>query len=124
MPLPQRNFGYFTYESADGNSYNLRVDAAWAGVAAHGLAARVSGQPRLIASRQQRPRKVQYVDLTTGRTVEGPIGTSAAFDAIDIGDTHDFPVVGQAGLVTYTVAAKIAEKVPGSVIRSSRPDHA
>jgi hypothetical protein len=124
MPLPQRNFGYFTYESADGTSYNLRVDADWAAIAGHGLAARVTGQPRYIASKRQRPRMVVYVDLTTGRSRTGPVGTAAAFTALNIGDTHDFPVVGQAGLVTYTLAAKVEEKVPGSVVRLALPDHA
>lgn len=124
MPLPQRNFDYFTYESADGTSYNIRADSDWAAIAGHGLAARANGQPRFIASNQQQPRKATYVDLTTGRTRTGPIGTSAAFDALVIGATHDFPVVGQAGLVTYTLAAKVGEKVPGSVARSHVLDHA
>lgn len=124
MPLPQRNFGYFTYESDDGTSYNLKVDAAWAAVGAHGFAARANGQPRLIASGLQKPRMVRYVDLTTGRSVQGAIGTAAAYAALDIGDTHDFPVPGQVAAVTYTLAAKIGEKVPGSVIQTSLGDHA
>jgi len=124
MPLPQRNFGYFSYESDDGTTYNLKADADWAAVSAHGLAARANGQPRLIGSGLQQPRRVKYVDLTTGRSVQGPVGTAAAYAALNIGDTHAFPVVGSATAVTYTLAAKTGEKVPGSVIQTSLGDHA
>lgn len=124
MPLDQRNFDYFSYESDDGTTYNLKADVAWAAVTEHGLAARANGQPRYIASGLQKPRKVRYVDLTTGRSVEGPIGTAAAYAAIDIGDTHSFAVHGSATPVSYTVAAKIGEKVPGSVAQSHVADHA
>jgi len=124
MPLPQRNFGYFTYESDDGTSYNIKADADWAAISAHGLAARASGQPRYIASGLQQPRMVRYVDLTTGRSVRGPVGTAAAYAALNIGDTHTFPVVGSGTSVSYTLAAKIGEKVPGSVIQTSLGDHA
>lgn len=124
MPLDQRNFGYFTYVSDDGTSYNLKADAAWAAIGAHGLAARANDQPRYIASGLQRPRKVRYVDLTTGRSIEGPVGTAAAYAALSIGDTHAFAVHGSGTAVTYTLAAKVGEKVPGSVIQSAVADHA
>lgn len=124
MPLVQPNFGYFTYESADGVSYNIRCSSEWAAIGAHGLAARVSGQPRYITSGSRKPRHVVYKDLTTGRSKIGPVGTSAAFDALDIGDTHDFPVPDQTADVTYTLVAKVGEKVPGSVIQSYLADHA
>lgn len=124
MPLPQRNFDYYTYESDDGTSYNIRADMDWAAVAAHGLAARANGQPRFIGSGLQRARTVRYVDLTTGRSVQGPVGTAAAYAALNIGDTHAFPVPGSATTVTYTLAAKRGEKVPGSVAQSHLPDHA
>lgn len=124
MPLDQRNWGYFTYESADGTSYNIRADADWAAVAGHGLAARASGQPRYIASSSQKPRTAKYVDLTTGRSRSGPIGTSAAFDALVIGATQDFAVMGGGAAVTYTLVHVTGEKVPGSVIQSSVADHA
>jgi hypothetical protein len=124
MPLDQKNFDYYTYVSADGTSYNLRADQDWAAVAAHGLAARANGQPRFIASKSQRPRMATYVDLTTGRSRTGPIGTSAAFDALTIGDTQAFTVAGSGTTVTYTLASKVGEKVPGSVARSHVGDHA
>jgi hypothetical protein len=124
VPLPQRNFNYFTYESGDGTTYNIKADSAWAAIAGHGLAARANGQPTYIATGRKKPRTVRYVDLTTGRSVQGPVGTSAAFDALVIGATQDFAVPGQVALVTYTLASKSPERVAGSVIQSSLPDHA
>lgn len=124
MPLPQRNFGYFTYVSDDGTSYNIKADAEWAGITGHGLAARANGQPRYIKSGLQRPRMVRYIDLTTGRSVTGPVGTSAAYTALTVGATQSFPVPGSTTPVVYTLAAKTGERVPGSVIQTSLPDHA
>jgi hypothetical protein len=124
MPLPQRNFDYFTYVSDDGTSYNLRCDSDWAAISAFGLAARANGQPRYIASGQQKTRHVKYVDLTTGRSRTGPIGTAAAYAALSIGATQAFAVPGQVATVTYTLAAKVGEKVPGSVAQTHLPDHA
>lgn len=124
MPADQRNMGYFTYVSADGTSYNIRCASEWAAISGHGLAARVSGQPRYISTGRRKPRRVTYVDLTTGRTKTGPVGTASAFTALNEGDTHDFHVEGETAAVTYTLASKSEEKVPNSVIRSSLPDHA
>lgn len=124
MPLPQRNFDYFTYESDDGTDYNIRAASEWAAITEHGLAARVSGQPRYIGSGSQKPRMARYVDLTTGRSIQGPVGTAAAYTALTIGDTISVPVVGSATAVTYTLAAKTGEKVPGSVAQSHVADHA
>jgi hypothetical protein len=124
LPADQRNMGYFTYESADGTSYNIRCSAEWAAIASNGLAARVSGQPRYITTGRRKPRKVTYVDLTTGRSKSGPVGTAAAFTALNEGDTQAFHVEGEAAAVTYTLASKTEERVPNSVIRSSLPDHA
>lgn len=124
MPLDQKNFGYFSYESDDGTTYNMKADASWAAITGHGLAARANGQPRYIASGAQRPRSVKYIDLTTGRSVQGPVGTAAAYAALNIGDTHTFPVQGSGTGVVYTLASKTGEKVPGSVIQSSVADHA
>lgn len=124
MPLDQKNFDYFTYVSDDGTSYNLRVDMDWAGVVTHDLSGRVNGQPRFIASKSQRPRMATYVDLTTGRSRTGPIGTATAFAALTIGDTNSFAVSGSGTAVTYTLVSKVGEKIPGSVTRSHVLDHA
>jgi hypothetical protein len=124
VPLDQKNFDYYSYESADGTTYNLRADEDWAAVAAHGLAARANGQPRYIASGRQKPRMAKYVDLTTGRSRSGPIGTSAAFDALVIGATQDFAVSGGAAPISYTLVAVTGEKVPGSVTQTHVADHA
>ena len=124
MPLDQKNWDYFSYESADGTTYNMRADQDWAAISAHGLAARANGQPRYIASGAQRPRKAKYVDLTTGRSRSGPIGTSTAFDALVIGATQDFAVQGGATPISYTLVAVTGERVPGSVAQSHVTDHA
>lgn len=124
MPLPQPNFGYFTYESDDGTSYNIRCSAEWAAIAGHGLAARANGQPRYITTGQRKPRSVIYVDLTTGRKKKGPVGTAAAYAALADGAVQAFPVPGQVATVNYTLAAHTPEHVAGSVIQTSLPDHA
>jgi len=124
MPADQRNWGYFTYVSADGTTYNIRADADWAAISAHGLAARASGQPTYIASGRRKPRKVTYTDLTTGRSKTGPVGTDTAFNAIHVGDTQSFHVEGETAAVVYTCTRKTGERVPGSVIATALPDHA
>jgi hypothetical protein len=124
MALVQPNFDYFTYESADGHDYNIRAGKEWGAISAHGLAARDSAQGRFITSGSRKPRKVIYKDLTTGRSKSGPVGTSAAFDALAIGDVVAFPVPDQTADVNYTLVAKVGEKVPGSVIQSFLADHA
>lgn len=124
MPLDQKNFDYFTYVSDDGTSYNIRAEVTWAGISGHGLAARANGQPRYIGSGLQRPRMVKYVDLTTGRSVRGPVGTAAAYAALAIGATQTFAQPGTATPITYTLAAKTGERVPGSVAQTHLPDHA
>lgn len=124
MPAVQRNWNYYTYESDDGTTYNIRAAVEWAAVAAHGLAARTSGAPRLIASRQQRPRKVIYRDPTTFRSTSGPIGTAAAYAAIDLGDVVAFSVPGLTGTVNYEAVKKVPESVPTTIVGQPLLDHA
>lgn len=124
MPATQPNFNYWTYESDDGTTYNLRASTTWAAVAAHGLAARTVGAPRMIPSKQQRPRMAIYRDPTTFRTVQGPIGTAADFAALSLGDTVAFYVPGLATPVTYELVKKVGERVPTSIVGRQDPDHA
>ena len=124
MPAPQRNWDYFTYVSGDGTTYNIRCDQDWGAIAGHGLAARANGQPTYIASGRRKPRSAKYTDLTTGRSRTGPVGTAAAWDALVIGSTQDFPIPGEVAAVTYTLTAKSPEKVPGSVAATHLTDHA
>lgn len=124
MPLVQPNFGYFTYESDDGFSYNIRASAEWAALAGNGLAARSSAQGRYITTGSRKPRMVTFKDLTTGRSKKGPVGTSAAYTAYNIGDTQAFAVPDQTADVTYTLVSKTPEHIPGSVIQSAVADHA
>lgn len=116
MPAIDRNWNYYTYESDDGTTYNIRADVEWAAVSAHGLAARTNGAPRLISSSQQRPRQVKYVDTTTGRTKIGPVGTAAAYAAIELGDTASFGVRGLASAVSFTAVKKVGERVPVTLL--------
>lgn len=124
MPGVQRNWNYYTYASDDGTTYNIRAAVEWAAVAAHGLAARTNGAPRYIASRQQAPRKFIYRDTTTGRSTSGPVGTTTAYNAAAIGDTEDFNIPGLATVVSYTLAKKVGEKVPTTLVGTQLPDHA
>lgn len=112
VPAVDRNWNYYTYVSDDGTTYNVRADVEWAALAAHGLAARTNGAPRFIASAQQQPRKVRYSDPTTGRSKVGPIGTAAAYAALNLGDTEDFAVRGLAAAVSFAAIKKIGERVP------------
>lgn len=124
LPADQRNFGYFTYVSDDGTSYNIRCDSDWAAISGHGLAARANGQPLYITTGRRKPRSVSYTDLTTGRKKKGPVGTNSAYAALAFGATQDFHVEGETAAVSYTLSGKSPERVPGSVIATSLPDHA
>jgi hypothetical protein len=119
----QRNWNYYTYVSGDGTTYNIRAAVEWAAVAAHGLAAGVPANPRFMATGQKAPRKWRYRDATTGRTVQGPIGTSTAFDAGGLGDTQDFFVPGNVAAVTHALVKKVAEKIPTTIVGTQLADH-
>lgn len=124
MPAVQQNFNYFTYVSDDGVTYNLRASTTWAATAAHGLAARTAGAPRLIASKSQSPRKFIYRDPTTFRTVQGPVGTAADYAAAALGDIVAFAVPGLTGTVSYELVKKVPEQVPTSIVGRQDLDHA
>jgi hypothetical protein len=124
MPAAQPNWNYFTYVSDDGTTYNIRAEAGWAGVAAHGLAARTNGAPRFMATKNKRPRRVIYRDATTFRTRSGPIGTAAGYGAIAEGDAQAFAIQGEAATVVYNVVKKVPEKVPTSTVGPQLVDHA
>lgn len=124
MPAVQPNYSYFTYASSDGTTYNIRAETGWAGVGAHGLAARTSGAPRYIASKQQSPRRFIYRDPDTFRTRSGPVGTSAAFDAASLGDTITVSLPGLAATAGYLLVKKVPERVPTSIVGRQDPDHA
>lgn len=124
MPAVQRNWNYYTYESMDGTTYNIRADVEWAAIAAHGLAVRTVGAPRFIGSKSQRPRGLIYRDATTGRTRTGPVGTSAALAATNLGDSQNFSVTGLAAPVAYVIVKQLSEKVPTSIVGPQLADHA
>lgn len=124
MPADQLNWNYYTYVSDDGTTYNLRANEQWVAAVATGLAAATVGAPRYISSSQKAPRHVIYRDSTTFRTRSGPIGTAAAFAALNLGATANFAVPGLATTVAYTLVKKVGEKVPVTVVGRQDTDHA
>lgn len=60
MPAVQRNWDYFQYVSDDGTTYALRTSVEWATNAGFGLNALTGGEPRLIPSKTQQPRRAIY----------------------------------------------------------------
>jgi len=125
MPAVQRNWDYYQYVSDDGTTYALRTSMEWAAEAGFALNALTGGEPRLIPSKTQQPRRAIYRDPTTFRTASGPVGTAAAYAALVIGsDTIDVSVPGLATSVTYTLVKKVAEKIPSTVSGRHDLDHA
>jgi hypothetical protein len=124
MPAVQPNMDYYTYESDDGTTYNIRASVEWAAIANAGLAARTVGAPRFIASKSQAARKFIYRDPTTFRTFSGPVGTAAAYLAAALGDTVAVPIQGEATAVNYELVKKVPEKVPTSIAGRPLTDHA
>jgi len=111
MARNQKNFSYFKYVDDDANSWNVRGETGGPGAAVDGNATdyslRVFGRNTL--RRHVRYALWQDALFRTKRTI---IYTPTAFAAITSGATLDFPVEGTATAVTYTLAAKIAEKLP------------
>lgn len=124
MPAVELNFDYYTYDSDDGTTYNIRASVEWAAIANAGLAARTGGAPRFIASKSQKPRKFIYRDPTTFRTFSGPVGTTAAYNAATLGDVVAVPVAGLAAAVNYELVSKVPEHVPTSIVGRQLADHA
>lgn len=124
MPATQPNFSYYTYESDDGTTYNLRAQVEWAAYAAHGLAARTNGAPRFVPSKSQTPRTFIYRDPTTFRTRSGPVGTAADYAAADLGDVIAVYVPGLAATVNYELVKKVPERVPTTIVGRQNADHA
>jgi len=125
MPLPQRNFEYYAYDSDDGTSYCLKADEFWGDAAGHGGSA-CAGEPAYGSSTTRRhPRKAIYQDPTTFRTISGPVFTPAAYAALTVGtSTLSVAVHGSATAVTYTLRKKVPEAVPSTVKGMSVLDHA
>ena len=125
MPLNQRNRGYFSYDSDDGTSYCIPGDAEWGAAADSGGTACAGERAYGRNTTRRHVRKVVYRDPTTFRTFTGIVYTPAAYAALTIGsDTFDVTVPDTATPVTYTLVAKIPEKIMGTVIGQQVLDHA
>lgn len=125
MPLNQRNFNYFSYDSDDGNSYCVRGDTEWGNTAASGGSA-CAGEPAYgRASSRRHLRYATFQDPTTYRTFRGIVYTPAAYAALVIGSsTFDVTVADSATPVTYTLKSKTPEKVMSTVSGQQVLDHA
>jgi hypothetical protein len=115
------NFTYSDYVSDDGNTYSVRTITAWASSA---TSAGTTGSTHARygpESKVRHVRKFIFTDLTApGRKAVLPVFTTAAYTAGVIGTTTFARAVrGVAAAVTFTLAGKSPEKVPGHLISSS-----
>lgn len=109
----EKNFAYFTYVDDGGTSWNKRGESGGAGTAVDGHAAAVGTQPLWHETRRNSVRKCRAQEPTTGRTVEFIVYTTAAFAAINLGDTVAVAEPGDATAVNYTVVDLIGEHKQG-----------
>lgn len=125
MPLNQRNRGYFSYDSDDGTSYCIPGDAEWGADGDSGGTACAGERAYGRQSSRRHVRKAIFRDPTTYRTYTGVVYTPAAYAALTIGtSTQAVSVHDSATEVTYTLVAKVPEKVMGTVVGQQVLDHA
>lgn len=125
MAADQRNFAYSQYVSDDGNTYCMKADANWIASGASGSAACTTQANYGRRTNRRKPRLAIYVDPTTFRTVTEPVFTPTAYAALTVGSsTQSIHVPGETAAVTYTLKAKVGEKVMTTVIGRTDPDHA
>lgn len=111
MPGNQPNVGYFLYVDDQARNWNVRGEVGGPATAVDGHATDLTAPP---FGRQTKRRHVRYVEYTAPnfRKYRTIIYTAAAFAAIADGDTVDVPQQGAAALVTYTLSARIPERIP------------
>jgi len=125
MAADQLNFDYSQYESDDGNTYCLRANAADIASADLGGSACTDQKAYGRATRRRAPRHALWVDKSTFRTKRSIVFTKAAAAALVPNTTTvAVHVPGEAATVTYTLAGVTAERVPKTLLQSSKPDHA
>jgi hypothetical protein len=123
MAATQRNFKWYRYVDDNARDWAIRADADWGDSAASGLAAFNAADPPFgRQTRRHSPRKVIYQDPTTFRTFTGIVGTAAAFAALAA--THDVVIPGEVAAVTYSLAAKVGEKLQIAKTARNAADHA
>jgi hypothetical protein len=126
MSASQKNFSLFTYVDGTGQSWNMRGEEEEVRNAVDGSAAAGAHPHWGRSTRRHSPRKIVYVDLTTGRTKTCIFYTAAAAAAITLNtSTLSFPVEGEVAAVVYTASKLIAEKLPkGTAPTTQLADHA
>jgi len=125
MALNQKNRGYFSYDSDDGTSYCVPGDAEWGADAASGGSACAGERAYGRQSTRRHLRRAIFRDPTTFRTYSGIVYTPAAYAALTIGSsTFGVTVADSATPVTYTLVAKVPEKIMGTVVGQQVLDHA
>lgn len=114
MARNQKNYSYFTYVDDSGTPWNLRGESGGAASAVDGNAVSVATQNIWHRTRRNQPRKIIYMDSTTGRTIDPVFYTAAAFTAVALGDIVAVQVAGLATTVNFAAVRKIGEKKQGT----------
>ncbi len=114
MARNQKNYSYFTYVDDSTTPWNLRGESGGAASAVDGNAVSVGTQNIWHRTKRNQPRKIIYMDATTGRTIDPVFYTTAAFNAVAIGDIVAVQVAGLATTVNYAAIRKVGEKKQGT----------
>jgi hypothetical protein len=111
MPGNQPNFSYFDYLDDNGNHWNVRGEDGGPATAVDGHTTDLTSPPFGAMTKR---RHVRYVEYTSPafRKYRAIVYTPTAYAAIANGDTVSVPQQGAAALVTYTLSARIPEKIP------------
>jgi hypothetical protein len=125
MAAEQKNFSLFTYVDDTTQAWNKRGELDAIRNAVDGSSAFGAHPNWGKETARHRTRKAVYQDPTTFRTKTCIIYTLAAFSALTVGsDTLAFKVEGNAGAVTYTLAALIGETPHTAFTPRNLNDHA
>lgn len=124
MAVEQTNFSYFLYVDDNATNWNVKGEDGGPGAGVDGHTTDYTAPAFGKATRLRHPRYAVYQDATTFRTYRTVVYTPTAFAAIGAGDTLTVAVPGSATEVTYTLAAKIAEKLPIPRASKHLTDHA
>lgn len=121
-----KNFSLYTYVDGTGQSWNMRGEKDAIRNAVDGSAAAGAHPGWGRSTRRHSPRKIVYVDLTTGRSKTCIFYTAAAAAAITIGtSTLSFMIEGETVAVVYTASKLISERLPkGTAPTNNLAEHA
>lgn len=113
MPGNRKNFSYFDYLDDNGAHWQVRGEDSGALSAIDGHATDHTQPAFGKVTRLRHPRYAEFTDAATFRKVRGVIYTPTAFAAISPGDTiTPAQAPGSATTITYTLSAKIPERMP------------